>query len=487
MVVKTVASRELLTSMNNKAVEFLRQKGVPSEVIKHNQEIFYELAASLNGKMLLNERKSGISEILLLALYHENIKSSCQFPDEVKESISNIFEQFCELKKRDISFKTSWEAYAQLATNNLPLLLFRIIDLTHLVYDKEFLLNIGFNEKKYEEQITNLAKTMHYVYAPYADILGLGQSVDILRNISANILYPEIYTQVQERMNREFIELSKIQEEFDHELNIIINEAKILHGIPIVDIEGKKTKSRIKSPGSTVFKLVSRMMSPSEISSLHDIVAFTVLPKDLESVYLFYEFLREKFGRFIIRVDDYISNPKSTGYKSLHIDIAKYRYSVELQLKTPEMYISCEKGDWTHAASKDSKIPLETLKYIAKYSGILKNASTEQIDILAENLSNARFDIKVEVSGKTKTVSLPKNAKIFDLICIASNPEFKNIVINTRTGEKYSYFDDVPFGATLKIVNTGEGGISKQRLRDLIHQCRTQEAHEFLRKQLCAK
>ncbi|MGC8924148.1 MAG: hypothetical protein ACP5KJ_03075 [Candidatus Micrarchaeia archaeon] len=482
-----VASKEMLARMNERAVEFLRKKSVSSDIIAHNQHLFCELAVSINGGMLdaRESAKKGAIDLLLLALYHENLGSCKQFPDEVKARISDLFEQFIDLKKRDISPKDTWTFYSEIPKNNLPLLLFRILDLAHIPCNKEFLTKIGFDERRYEEQLNNLAKTILYTYTPYADILGLGSAVNRLRNISASVLYPETYTHVKTVIGSERGNLEKIRNKFDLVLRELVNEAVILNGISICPVyNNERVISRIKSPGSITFKLVSYGMNAEDVKTLHDIVAFTILPATVKDIYMFYSLLKDKLGDSILSVDDYIINPKpTTGYQSLHIDVLVDGYSVELQLKTPEMYQRCDKGDWAHVFIKPSKISKDAFKYMASYSGILYNASTEHIESVLNSMrSNRLIKLCVDVNGHKKHVELPKDARIFDLVCMVSNPKLGNTIRSAQTNRNYSYFDKVPENEVLlEITTNNERMISYQRLRDLLHVCTTKEAHDFIR------
>jgi hypothetical protein len=117
------------------------------------------------------------------------------------------------------------------------------------------------------------------------------------------------------------------------------------------------------------------------------------------------------------------------------------------------------------------------------YSGILYNASTEQVETVLGTMQSSNFiKMCVYVNGQKKNVELPRDARVFDLVCKVSDPAVKNIVVSKQTGQKYSYFDKVPDELLLDIVTTEEVGVSYQRLRDLLHVCVTKEAQEFIKK-----
>ena len=104
-------------------------------------------------------------------------------------------------------------------------------------------------------------------------------------------------------------------------------------------------KSRLKSFGSIREKLQREgiMATPDQIEkNLNDIAGVRVICSFLDDVYDIAEALLKQDDIKIIRVKDYIKNPKPNGYRSLHLIIetpiflqhVKHMVKVEIQLRT---------------------------------------------------------------------------------------------------------------------------------------------------------
>ena len=104
-------------------------------------------------------------------------------------------------------------------------------------------------------------------------------------------------------------------------------------------------KSRLKSFGSIREKLQREgiMATPDQIEKyLNDIAGVRVICSFLDDVYDIAEALLKQDDIKIIRIKDYIKNPKPNGYRSLHLIIEtpiflqheKHMVKVEIQLRT---------------------------------------------------------------------------------------------------------------------------------------------------------
>lgn len=107
-------------------------------------------------------------------------------------------------------------------------------------------------------------------------------------------------------------------------------------------------ESRIKEPHSIVSKLNRRGLDVSMASAmehLDDIAGVRIVCPYVDDVYLVSELLLSQDDIRLIRLSDYIKNPKENGYRSVHIvlevpvflTIGKKYVRVEVQLRTIAM------------------------------------------------------------------------------------------------------------------------------------------------------
>ncbi|PWG60409.1 GTP pyrophosphokinase [Bifidobacterium catulorum] len=119
------------------------------------------------------------------------------------------------------------------------------------------------------------------------------------------------YAELEQVYSGAMREISTKLENLDDEFQLK-NEHNPIHHI----------ECRLKSIGSTIGKLKRRGL-PVEISSirdnLYDIAGIRVICNYVTDVYAVAKTLSEQSDIEVIRVKDYIANPKPNGYRSLHV------------------------------------------------------------------------------------------------------------------------------------------------------------------------
>lgn len=470
MVLKEeIATNGKFRAMHEKAMADLKKKGIPEPVINHNENLFCDLVASLSTLSPIKERINPVN-ILWLSLYHENFKDPRMLPYEIKSSIGGLFKQFIELKALDMSDKNTWASYSKLIEYNPELVLFRMVDLTHMELDKETLVKFyNFDRRNAGKQIKNVAGAMLYVYAPIADMLGQQKVLDALRNKSTSILYPQFYTDVckiikEIKDDNELIEKLFFTQLEEDMLYSTISD----NGAPITFSkfrDGSIIKHRIKSAGSITLKLIKENKPASELFSLGDLVAFTVLTETIEGAFAFADYLCRKYDLPKEKVDDFITYPRGeTKYQSLHIPVpiviekdgTTIHREVEVQIRTPEMQVRCEEGDWAHALYKPNKLEKEQLLKASLYAGSLRNVSKDEIEQIGLSLRPTRIFVSITYEGGVMQVDLPKNSCIYDLVCKVSDPLTVHEVASLDTTRRFSMYDLVQPNGRYSIQRTRE-------------------------------
>jgi len=132
--------------------------------------------------------------------------------------------------------------------------------------------------------------------------------------------------------------------EVETKFQVLNEEFSMLHDYnPIVSIQ-----SRLKDPKSIKEKL-ERIGSPSTLEAvehdLNDVAGVRVICSLPQDVYMIAEALLSQDDVILIQRKDYIANPKSNGYRSLHLIVevpiflsnTKKMIKVEIQLRTIAM------------------------------------------------------------------------------------------------------------------------------------------------------
>lgn len=150
------------------------------------------------------------------------------------------------------------------------------------------------------------------------------------------------------RMAFQFQQIMMIYEsaikQIETKLDILNKECKVGHKRnPIETI-----KSRVKSPDSIAKKLEKRNLPvtfDSMIKNLNDIAGVRVICPYISDIYSVRDMLLKQPDITLITENDYIQNPKESGYRSLHLVIeipvylsqTEHNVRVEIQLRTIAM------------------------------------------------------------------------------------------------------------------------------------------------------
>ncbi|NVB34956.1 GTP pyrophosphokinase family protein [Bacillus licheniformis] len=133
-------------------------------------------------------------------------------------------------------------------------------------------------------------------------------------------------------------------DQMDTKFSIISQEYNLIHGHNPIE----HTKSRVKSFESLINKLVRKgcdITTKAAKEHINDIAGLRIVCSFLSDIYNMVEVLREHEDIKILKMKDYIKNPKPNGYRSLHLIVEVPVYltnrvehaKVEIQIRTIAM------------------------------------------------------------------------------------------------------------------------------------------------------
>lgn len=283
-------------------------------------------------------------EAIIAALLHDCIEDTSikldeianKFGDEVALLVSGLTEVKTKTKGLQIN-QTNIEVFRKFffsSVDDVRVLIIRLVDKLHNSLTIEYLP---------KSRQLNYAKNIMQIYGPLAEYVGLHYFKKLIEDIAFQILYPEEAKKIKDL----FKERSKDEIKA---LNLVKNE---LEGIlKINNINNVVVEGRIKSLYST-FSKIKRKGSDYEVK---DRVAIRVLTDNLVDCYTVLGLLQAKYRTLPEEFEDYISNPKPNGYRSIQTTIAwRDKMTVEIQIKTKAMHEFNEFGPASHIAYKMGK------------------------------------------------------------------------------------------------------------------------------------
>ncbi|WP_426952628.1 GTP pyrophosphokinase [Bacillus mycoides] len=182
-------------------------------------------------------------------------------------------------------------------------------------------------------------------------------------------------------------------DEMTTKINIIAEEAKYLKNHNQIE----HIKTRLKSFESIQLKLDRKGITPTMSNSreqLYDIAGMRIICSFVNDIYDIYSQLSKRNDIKIVQVKDYIENPKSNGYQSLHV-IVQIPVTLSQKVETVYVEIQLRTLAMDFWASLEHKIYYKYDKKIPFYleQELIEAAKT------AKSLDEKMRDIHIRVEG----------------------------------------------------------------------------------------
>ena len=228
-----------------------------------------------------------------------------------------------------------------------------------------------------DKQVKIASETL-YIYAPLAHRIGLYNIKTELEDLGLKYTQPQVYNDI----------LNKIEDSKEEQDTYIKDFSKVIKDS--LNKEGLKyeIKGRPKSIFSIRRKMVKQGVSFDEV---YDKFAVRIIYKsDLKNekflAWKIYSIVTDHFTPNPIRLRDWISSPKSTGYEALHITVVgpKSRW-VEVQIRSERMNEIAEKGYAAHYKYKNEDEKEDSLDlWINRLQETLENNEADAVDFVEQ-------------------------------------------------------------------------------------------------------
>ncbi|EAU46116.1 RelA/SpoT family protein [Salipiger bermudensis] len=193
-----------------------------------------------------------------------------------------------------------------------------------------------------EKQIQKARETMD-IYAPLAGRMGMQWMREELEDLAFRVLNPEGRASIIRR----FITLQKEAGDVIHRIT-----GDMRHELEEAGIEAE-VFGRAKKPYSIWRKMQEKGMGFSRLS---DIYGFRVITRNDMDCYGALGVIHQRWRAVPGRFKDYVSQPKSNGYRSIHTTVSgRDGKRVEVQIRTRQMHEVAETGVAAHWSYRDGQ------------------------------------------------------------------------------------------------------------------------------------
>ncbi|WP_296277520.1 bifunctional (p)ppGpp synthetase/guanosine-3',5'-bis(diphosphate) 3'-pyrophosphohydrolase [uncultured Acinetobacter sp.] len=435
-VAQLVLQKELATTVNHRTNTFATGIGM-ADILAHLHVDEDTLAAAVLyrsvreglttldeiqkqfGEQVYNLVKGTLAMGKLSELIEKNKRLEDHFNNNQREHLTGIYKMLISV------------------TEDVRVVLIKLAERTFALRE------LAHSSKERQERV---AREILTIYSPLAHRLGIAQLKWELEDLAFRYLAPERYKEIASLLNEKRLE----REQY---IQFVVDRLK--HELAEHEIDAE-ISGRVKHIYSIYRKMKSKSLS---FDQLYDIRALRVLVKSVSECYHALGIVHQIWRHIPHQFDDYITNPKANGYRSLHTAVIAENKSLEIQIRTKEMHNEAELGVCSHFNYKEgSKTTdysfnhrLHSLRAVLEHYQERTETSAHANDDEPENFEQIQdfegFE-KIYVFSRDGDIKeLPRGSTVLDF-AYHVHTEVGNKCYAARVNQRY-----VPLTYTLK---TGE-------------------------------
>ena len=257
------------------------------------------------------------------------------------------------------------------------------------------------------KQIKIASETL-YIYAPLAHRVGMYNIKTELEDLGLKYTEPEVYRDIQK----------KVQENLESQQGFIDGFVKLTKKYLRREGLSCKIEGRPKSIYSTRKKMVSKKLDFDQIFDRFAIrVIYKADPQEEKFLaWKIYSIITDHFQPNPLRLRDWISAPKSTGYEALHVTVMgpEGRW-VEVQIRSERMHEIAEKGYAAHFKYKHGKQDERGLEvWLNRLREVLEQPNSDAVDFVKDFRLNLYASEIFVFTPEGDLKSLPQGATPVD-------------------------------------------------------------------------
>ena len=342
------------------------------------------------------------------ALLHDVVEDTEYTLDDIDrmfgETVARIVDGLTKIShlKKDMNISQQAENFRKMLltlNDDVRVIIIKIADRYH---------NMLTMDSMPEHKQVKIASETLYIYAPLAHRIGLYNIKTELEDLSLKYTEPEVYNSIKDKIEDSKEEQQAYINAFSDTIDNSLKQEGLNYTI----------KGRMKSIFSMRRKMLNQNVTFEEI---YDKFAIRIIYKsDAQNekflAWKIYSIVTDHFTPNPVRLRDWISSPKSTGYEALHITVMGPKGKwVEVQIRSDRMHEIAEKGYAAHFKYKHGDQKEQGIEeWLNKLQEALENANTNAVDFVEEFKLNLYSKEIFVFTPKGELKSLPKGATPLD-------------------------------------------------------------------------
>lgn len=425
----------------------------------------------LNVAYILSEMRAD-ADTICAALLHDTLEDTNITKEEIAENfgsdVANLVDGVTKLNKMNFSSKqdqnlANTRKIITGITTDVRIILIKLADRLHNMRTLQF--------KSEFKQKENALETLD-IFVPMAYYIGAYRIKSELEDLSLRYLKPDMYKKIEEK---------KIMIEDDSKpcLNEMLFCIKTM-------LDDEDIPNEIKIRTKNIYGIYKKLNEGGKISDIHDLLALKVMVDEVSNCYQTLRLVHSKYNPVNGMFKDYICNPKTNMYKSLHTTVfAPDDRLVQTQIRTFDMdkvasfglstYWDIEKGNAREKMQKELKDKYQFFNSLVELDRVFGDNKEFVSQVKKELFAN-----KIYVyTTKGEIIELPVGATPIDfaykihtdvgntMVGVIINDEYASVDTTLKNKDRVKIItDDLSFGPREEWEDKAVTTYAKRRIRE---------------------
>ncbi|VVB74428.1 Region found in RelA / SpoT proteins [uncultured archaeon] len=231
------------------------------------------------------------------------------------------------------------------------------------------------------------------IYAPMATKLGLNDYAWKLQDYSFKVTNPEGWRKIKNLVNKDRKEREELVETVRKEVEELI--------------KGKLTAEVTGRPKN--FRAIFEKLKKVPFQRMHDLYGVRIICNKEKECYEALGYIHSKYEIIPEAFDDYITKPKSDGYKSIHTAVKRGKDIIEVQIRTWEQHLrALGQSYWSYKKIRKDK---EFEKELSWERQLIEWQKEMGKTPLGKKISGRKI---FAFTPKNEAIALPQGASVID-------------------------------------------------------------------------
>ena len=360
----------------------------------------------LNVAYILSEMHAD-TDTICAGLLHDTLEDTEITKEAIAEDfnkeVANLVDGVTKISKLNFSTKNdqnmaNTRKIITGLTTDARIIIIKLADRLHNMRTLQF--KSGFKQKE------NSMETMD-IFVPLAYYIGAYRIKSELEDLSLQYLYPDKYKKIEDiKLKIEDYSKKCLQE-------MLVNIKSIL--------SDKNIPNEIKVRTKNIYGIYKRLNEGHKVSDIHDLLSLKIMVDDIATCYQTLGFVHQEYHPINDKFKDYICNPKTNMYRSLHTTVfGPEDRLVQTQIRTFDMdkvasfglsaYWDIEKGNARNVMQDELKNKYQFFKSLVEINKVFADNQEFVWQVKSELFSD-----KIYVyTTKGEIIELPKGSTAID-------------------------------------------------------------------------